>query len=69
MPRGDNCDVRFVVGAQRPDDNKATWPEAVKGDRAQLEAGYATLDQASTDPYGPKERRGLTRDANYPRRY
>lgn len=63
------CDVRFVVGAQRPDDDKTTWPEKVTGGRAQLEAGYATLDQASTDPYGPKERRGLTRDANYSRRY
>jgi hypothetical protein len=44
-------------------------PDSVKGDREQLAAGYATLDQASTGEYSDKERRGLSRDANYPRRY
>lgn len=64
-----NGDLRFSPGAQHPEDDEPRLQKPVKGDREQLEAGYATLDQASTDPYGPKERRGLSRDANYPRRY
>jgi len=37
--------------------------------RDSLAAGYTTLDQASTEPYEQKERRGLGRDANYSTRY
>ena len=62
-----NHDLKIEVDPQRSTERR--MPEAVKGDRAQLEAGYATLDQAETGPYSAKERRGLSRDANYPRRY
>lgn len=64
-----NHDLRFEVEPQNKRGEESRTQEAVKGNRAQLEAGYATLDQASTDPYSSKERRGLSRDANYPRRY
>lgn len=64
------CDVRFKVDNNRSDDDqKGSKYEPVKGARAQFEAGYATLDQADNSPYASKERRGLTRDANYPTRY
>ncbi len=62
-----NHDLRIEVDPQRSTERR--MQEAVKGDRAQLEAGYATLDQAETGSYSAKERRGLSRDANYPRRY
>lgn len=64
-----NNDLRFAPGVQREGDLDAPQQKPVKGDRAQLEAGYATLDQASTEPYSSKERRGTYRDANYPRRF
>lgn len=31
--------------------------------------GYATIDRRSTEPYADKERPGLGRDAQYPRRW
>lgn len=66
----DGCsDLKIELDPQNKRGTERRMPEAVKGDRAQLEAGYATLDQASTAPYSSKERRGLSRDANYPRRY
>ena len=69
MPRS-NVDVRFKPGNQRDDDDqKGSAYEPVKGDRAQLEAGYATLDQADNSPYANKERRGTARDAYLPTRY
>lgn len=43
--------------------------EPSHGARALLERGYTTLDQASREPYSSKERRGLSPDANFPRRY
>lgn len=64
-----NNDLRFEVEPQNKKGEESRKQEAVTGNRAQLEAGYATLDQASTEPYSSKERRGLSRDANYPRRY
>lgn len=64
-----NHDLRFAPGVQREGDLDAPQQKPVKGDRAQLEAGYATLDQAETGEYSSKERRGTYRDANYPRRY
>jgi hypothetical protein len=62
-----NHDLRFEADPQRETERR--MPKAVKGDREQLAAGYATLDQASTEPYSEKERRGTFRDANYSRRY
>ena len=62
-----NHDLRFEAEPQRETERR--MPEAVKGQREQLVAGYATLDQAETGEYSRKERRGLGRDANYPRRY
>ncbi len=63
-----NNDLRIKADFQRAED-KRRMPEPVKGQRDMLEAGYATLDQADTGEYNKKERRGLARDANYPRRF
>jgi hypothetical protein len=62
-----NHDLKIEVPAQREDTRR--MPDPVKGQREQLAAGYATLDQADTGEYSTKERRGLSRDANFPRRY
>lgn len=62
-----NHDLRFTAESQRETERR--MPEPVKGEREQLAAGYATLDQADTGEYSNKERRGTFRDANYPRRY
>ena len=51
----------------RSDERRQQQP--VKPGRDSLAAGYTTLDQASTEPYEQKERRGLGRDANYSTRY
>lgn len=67
--RGSNNDLKIEIDPQNDRGTARRMPEAVKGERAQLEAGYATLDQADTGEYSSKERRGLSRDANYPRRY
>lgn len=69
MTRGLNDDLKIEVEPQNDRNTARRFPEPVKGDRASLEAGYTTLQQASTDTYGTKERRGLARDANLPRRY
>lgn len=64
----DGCsDLKSEVELVR--DPERRMPEPVKGAREQLAAGYTTLDQASKDPWGSKERKGLSRDANHPRRY
>lgn len=62
-----NNDLRFKAEVQREETRR--MPDPVKGKREQLAAGYATLDQADTGEYSSKERRGMFRDANYPRRY
>lgn len=62
-----NHDLKIEVDAQQPVTRRQQ--AAVKGDREQLAAGYATLDQAENGEYASKERRGISRDANYPRRY
>lgn len=62
-------DLKIEVDPQSKRDGDRRMPEAVKGAKAQMEAGYTTLDQASTGPYSDKERRGLSREADYPRRY
>ena len=64
-----NGDLRIEVEPQNPRKAERRAAEAVKGDRQMLENGYVTLDQAETGEYSSKERRGLSRDANYPRRY
>lgn len=64
-----NHDLKIEVEPQRAEE-KRRMPEPVRGQRDMLEAGYATLDQAETSgDFIRKERRGLARDANYPRRY
>ncbi|MEN6302257.1 MAG: hypothetical protein ABFD96_05990 [Armatimonadia bacterium] len=64
-----NHDLRIKVDLNGAEE-KRRMPEPVKGQRDMLEAGYATLDQAETSgDFISKERRGLARDANYPRRY
>lgn len=67
MGRG-NCDLRYELEAVNPRKRERNEMEAVKGKREQLAAGYATLDQASTEPYSDKERRGLDRAIIYPTR-
>lgn len=69
MPRCGNGDLRIEVEPQNSRGTADRKQEAVKGDVAQLRAGYATLDQADNGEYGNKERRGLARDANWPKRY
>lgn len=65
-----NGDLRIELEPQRggdDEDDKPRWPAAKTG-RDQFEAGYATLDQGETGEYSSKERRGLSPDADYPRR-
>lgn len=69
MTRGLNDDLKIEVEPQNKRNTDRSFPDPVKGDRASLEAGYTTLEQAPTDPYSKKERRGLARDANFARRY
>lgn len=46
---------------------KRRYPEPVGSGEAMAQAGYQTLDQLK--PEHSKERKGLTRDANFPTRY
>jgi hypothetical protein len=62
-----NHDLKVQVDLNREVERR--MPDPVKGQREQLAAGYTTLDQADTGEYSTKERRGLSRDANFPRRY
>lgn len=64
-----NDDNKIESPAQNPDSRRKA--EAVKGDKDAFLAGYTTLDRVELgeDGYGAKERKGLTRNANYPRRY
>ena len=64
-----NGDLKIKVEPQNPRKAERKSQDAVTDSRAQLGSGYATLDRASTDEYGVKERQGLSRNANYPRRY
>lgn len=68
MTRGLNDDLKIELEPQTEKYSADRFPKPVKGKDAGL-AGYTTLDQASTDEYGNKERRGLSRDANFARRY
>ena len=68
MGRG-NCDLKIEVEAQNSRKRERTMYEAPSSDRDDLAAGYASLDQADQDEYGKKERRGLSRDVLYTRRY
>lgn len=69
MRRCGNHDLRFETEPQNSRGTERRMPERPTSDRDQLAAGYASLDQADTGPYSDKERRGLSRDANFPRRY
>jgi hypothetical protein len=69
MGRGSDDDLKIEVEPQNKRGTERRSCAPVKGDRAMLEAGYSTLDHASTEPYSSKERRGLSRDANFARRY
>lgn len=62
-------DLKIELEPQTEKYSPDRFPKPVKGGMASAEAGYTTLDQASTDPYSDKERRGLSRAANYARRY
>lgn len=63
-----NHDLKIEVEPQNKRNTERTMPDPVKG-KDQFAAGYATLDQADTGTYSSKERRGMSRDANFPRRY
>jgi hypothetical protein len=68
MGRG-NCDLKIEVEAQNPRKRERTMYEAPGGDREQFAAGHASLDQADQSEFSKKERRGLSRDVLYTRRY
>lgn len=64
-----NGDLKIEVKPQNDRDTARRKQEPVGSGEAMARAGYQTLDQAETGEYSSKERRGLARDANYPRRY
>lgn len=66
---GDNTDLKIEVEAQNPRKRERTQYEAVKGTKAAFAHGYGTLDQASNGEYGSAERMGLSRNANYRKRW
>jgi hypothetical protein len=67
--RDGNGDTRVLVEHQDREHDQRTQMKAVTGRAEQFAAGYATLDQADNGRYASKERRGLSRDANYNTRY
>lgn len=69
MTRGLNDDLKIEVEPQNDRGSERPFPKSVKDGKDAALAGYTTLDQASHEEYSAKERRGLARDANYPRRY
>jgi hypothetical protein len=69
MPRYGNGDLRIEVDPQNARGTERHMPDRVGYGEAMAKAGYATLDQADTGNYAAKERRGLARDANHPKRY
>ncbi len=68
MGRG-NGDLKIEVEAQNSRKRERTMYEAPGSDREDLAAGYASLDQADQSEFSRKERRGLSRDVLYTRRY
>lgn len=63
-----NGDLKIELTPQRPSNETRQKCEASKG--AQIpHKGYETLDRASTGEWSDKERKGLSRDANYSRRF
>lgn len=62
-----NHDLKVQVEEQRPIERRQQGRSGFGHEMA--ENGYATLDQAENGTFTTKERRGLTRDANFPRRY
>ena len=70
MTRGLNDDLKIEVEPQTEKYSGDRFPKPVEGGKEAALAGYTTLDQAPTDPYSSKERKGSwLRDANFPRRY
>lgn len=70
MTRGLNDDLKIEVEPQKEKYSADRFPKPVKDGMDAAHAGYTTLDQASTDPYANKERRGTyVRDVTFPRRY
>jgi hypothetical protein len=67
--RDGNGDTRILVEHQDREHVQRHQQKAVTGKAEQLAAGYTTLDQADSGRFANKERRGLSRDANYPSRY
>lgn len=64
-----NGDLRYQLEPQNPRKRERDQYEASHGDRNMAARGYTTLDQASNDAYGQKERKTLSPDANYKTRY
>jgi hypothetical protein len=63
-----NWDNKIDVEPQTPDPRRQ-MPKGGTSPQAYAENGYATLDQADTEQYSSKERRGSTRDANISKRF
>ena len=68
MGRG-NGDLKTELEAQSTRKRERTMYEAPGSERENLAAGYASLDQADQSEFSKKERRGLSRDVLYTRRY
>jgi hypothetical protein len=64
-----NHDLCDKLEVQNPAKDERRQYEASHGSRQMLERGYTTLDQASTEPYSSKERKGLGTPANFPTRW
>lgn len=62
-----NGDIKVELEPQRAE--KRTQADRPTSDREFLEAGYRSIDRASTSEFGNKERQGPGRPAHYPRRY
>lgn len=63
-----NGDLKIEVEPQTPSNEKRHPHKATEGSQIP-HMGYETLDMAKTDEYSSKERKGLSRNANYPTRY
>lgn len=64
-----NGDLKVEVDRNGEPDKTGRDYQPSQGARQLLERGYTTLDAASREPFSSKERSGLSRDANYPRRF
>lgn len=63
-----NGDLKIELDPQSPSNEKRHPHKAAEGSQI-AQMGYETLDKANPGEYQSKERKGLSRNANYPTRY